>query len=83
MKIKNIIIYLVVGIIVISSFKIPEVILKMEETALENNIYQKKSKKAINDINLDIDAEKVYLVKALHDLQIINEVTISSSTKVE
>lgn len=64
MKLNNFVIYIIVVIIVLLSFKLPELILKYEEDNMEMSYYweQRKSK-------IDVETEKIYLVKAIHDIQ--------------
>ena len=64
MKINNIIIYIAALAIVLLSFKVPELILKSQEDNMEMSYYweQKQSK-------IDVEAEKIYLVKVIHDIQ--------------
>lgn len=64
MKINDFAIYMLVFIIIILSFKVPELILKAQEDNMEMSYYweQRKSK-------IDVEAEKIYLVKAIHDIQ--------------
>lgn len=64
MKIKNIIIYVTVLIVVFLSFKVPEWVLKNEEDNMEMSYYWEQKKSQI-----DVEAEKIYLVKAIHDIQ--------------
>lgn len=64
MKIKNLIIYIVVLAIVLLSFKVPEWILKNEEDNMEMPYYWEQGKSKI-----DVEAEKIYLVRAIHDIQ--------------
>ena len=64
MKIKNLIIYIVVLAIVLLSFKVPEWILKNEEDNMEMSYYWEQGKSKI-----DVEAEKIYLVRAIHDIQ--------------
>lgn len=64
MKIKNTIIYVIVLIVVFLSFKVPEWVLKNEEDNMEMSYYWKQKESKI-----DVEAEKIYLVKAIHDIQ--------------
>ena len=64
-KIKNIIIYISVTIIVFVSFKIPEIILEQENNDIEIEVYEKEKNKS----KIDVEAEKIYLVKAIHDME--------------
>ena len=74
MKIKNYIIYIVVLVIVLLSFKVPKLILKNEEDNMEMSYYWEQGRS-----NIDVEAEKIYLVKAIHDIQEgISKVEISS-----
>lgn len=64
-KIKNIIIYISVTIIVFASFKIPEILLEQENNDIEIEVYEKEKNKS----KIDVEAEKIYLVKAIHDME--------------
>lgn len=77
MKIKNFIIYLLVCVIILVSFILPNALFKIEENKMEGIVYEKKVQ--IN--SLDVDAENIYLVKAIHNIEKINVVEISSSEK--
>lgn len=64
MKINNIIIYVIVLIIVLLSFKIPEWILKQQEDNMEMSYYWEQGKSKV-----DVEAEKIYLVRAIHNIE--------------
>ena len=75
-KIKNIIIYVIVCIIILATFKIPEILLEIENYNIGIAVYEKEK----NERKLDIEAEKIYLVKAIQDIETENNsVKISSS----
>lgn len=61
---KSIIIYVFVFIIIFSSFKIPKIILQIENKNIEKAVYEKIQEKS----TIDIEAEKIYLVKAIHNI---------------
>ena len=78
MKIKNMIIYLLFCIAILILFRTPEYLLKIEENNIENEVYEKKK----IDQKIDIQTEKIYLVKAIHEMESDNsKVEISSSQK--
>ena len=64
MKLNNFIIYIIVVMIVLLSFKLPELILKHEEDNMEMSYYWEQRKNKI-----DVETEKIYLVRAIHDIQ--------------
>ena len=63
--VKNIILYIIVFIIIFSSFNIPSILFKMESKQIEGKVY--KSKRIENQI--DVEAEKIYLVNAIHEME--------------
>ena len=65
MKIKNIIIYIVVFVMILISFKLPGILLQIEEAHIESKVYEKGKKEK----SIDIETEKIYLVKAIHDIE--------------
>lgn len=78
MKIKNMIIYFLFCIAILILFRTPEYLLKIEENNIENEVYEKKK----IDQKIDIQTEKIYLVKAIHDMESDDfKVQISSSQK--
>ena len=78
MRIKNMIIYLLFCIAILILFRTPEYLLKIEENNIENEVYEKKK----IDPKIDIQTEKIYLVKAIHDMESDDsKVEISSSQK--
>ncbi len=62
---KKIFIYFIVIIIVYLSFCMPNIILSLEDLKMENRSYKKKP----IDSKIDVQAESIYLVKAIHDIQ--------------
>ena len=77
MKIKNIIIYIIIFIIIIASFKVPEILLLAEISDIENKMFYKEGTKN----SIDIEAGKIYLVKAIHDIEGNNIVEIATNDK--
>lgn len=78
MRIKNIVIYIVVCVTILVSFKVPDVLIEIVENNIESKVYEKEK----NEKSIDIEAEKIYLVKAIHDIESENtKVEISSSKK--
>lgn len=79
-KIRNTIIYIIVFIIIIASFIIPKILLQLQETNTEIEVYtgDKKEKQ------IDIEAEEIYLVKAIHEIEKSKNITTEySNYKVE
>lgn len=78
MKVKNVIIYFLFCIIILVLFKMPESLLKIVENNVENQLYEKnKISKTI-----DIQTEKIYLVKAIHEIENDDsKISITSSEK--
>lgn len=74
---KNIIIYVFVFIIIFSSFKIPKIILQIENKNIEKAVYEKVQEKN----SIDIEAEKIYLVKAIHNIDEYSAFAINQSIK--
>ncbi len=64
-KIKSSIIYIIVVIIVIVSLKVPEILLQVEDRIIEMQVYEKQKYKD----SIDVEAEKVYLVNAIHAIE--------------
>ena len=62
---KNLFVCLIVGVIVFLSFCIPNILFKIEDLNTEMVSYKKE--KVVNRIN--VEAENIYLVKAIHDIQ--------------
>lgn len=61
---KSISIYAFVFIIIFSSFKIPKIILQIENKNIEKAVYEKIQEKN----TIDVEAEKIYLVKVIHNI---------------
>lgn len=77
-KIKNILIYLITCFIIIASFKMPEILMKMENDNIENKVYEQSKIKN----SIDVEAENIYLVKAIHSIEDEkNRVAIMTSDK--
>ncbi len=76
-KLRNILIYFIVFIIILISFGLPQILLKLQEINIENTVFEKKAEKIL----LDVEAEKIYLVKAIHDMNLIDTVEINASKK--
>lgn len=63
-QIRKIFIVLIAFIIILISFLIPQLLMKIEDINMENKIFTKAKTKN----KIDIQAEKIYLVQALHQL---------------
>ncbi len=74
MKIKNIMIYFIIVVVVLLTFKIPEILLKKDSQNVGLEIY----KEIENETTIDFETEKIYLVKAIHDIEEGRTIVISS-----
>lgn len=61
---KNILMCLSIGIIIFLSFKVPNVLFEIEDLNMTKQIYKKAKKES----KIDVQAEKIYLVKAIHEM---------------
>lgn len=66
-KISNIIIYIIVVIIILASFIIPSLLFEMQELDIEMAVYNNDNIE--NNKKLSVEAEDIYLVKAIHDIE--------------
>ena len=73
-KFRNFLIYLFFIIIIFSLLGIPDVLLAKEENKLEEIIYERAEKQS----KIDIEAEKIYLVKAIHNIEKNKVIAINS-----
>ncbi len=78
-KIRNIMLYGIVLIVILASFKIPEILLEMQENNSEIAVYEKKDLKS----SIEMEAEEIYLIKAVHDIRSQKFDVIISSGIVE
>ena len=81
MKIKNVIVYIIVCIIIFVSFKIPDIILNKLEDDIEITKFEKQESK----VELDIEAESIYLVETIHNIEDQSnnvEITSNKNTKI-
>jgi len=62
---KKVFMFLVVIIIIVLSFLVPNVLLKMEDFKIESISYKEKR----SNSKIDVHAENIYLVKAIHDIE--------------
>ncbi len=76
-RIKNMVIYIIVGIIIIASFKIPEILLELENS----NVSVAVKKREKNNKNIDLEARNIYLVKAIHDMESQNSSVVIGKAK--
>ncbi len=65
MTIRNFVVYVIVFVIILSSFKVPEILLNSVSDNIENEVYEKIE----NETALDIETENIYLVKAIHYME--------------
>lgn len=77
-KFKNFIIYIIVCIIILASFKIPELLLEFENDNIEIAVYEREKKKR----KIDLETEEIYLVKAIHDIESESSLVEISSTQL-
>ncbi len=74
MKFKNICIYFLFTIVILLSFKLPDTFLKLDK----NEFASIQSKKTLKQNKIDVETEKIYLVKTIHRIE--NNKTIEIST---
>jgi len=78
-KIKNIITYIIVCIIIFASFKMPEILFELKDYDIGVAVYDKAKEKG----KIDVEANEIYLVKAIHDIESeYSTVAISNNSKV-
>lgn len=64
-KISNLIIYIIVFVIIIASFIIPNLLCEMQENNIQMAVYEKENQES----NINVEAEKIYLVQAIHNIE--------------
>lgn len=62
---KKIIIYILFFLIIFASFKVPEILFKIRNDLAETEVHKIKEEKS----KIDIETQKIYLVKAIHDME--------------
>ncbi len=77
-RIRNIGLYCFVFLLILGSFKVPELLFKANEKWIETRVFEKKQRQS----TIDIEAEKVYLVKAIHDMENSNKSVVVSSKSI-
>lgn len=78
-NVKNFFIITISLIIISFSFSIPTILLKIEDINLEKEIDSKSKAKS----TIDVEAEKIYLVKAIHSIEDVYTSVNISNKKVE
>lgn len=64
-KIKNGIVYLLVLLMIIFSFQMPQILFEMEDASRSKMIFKREK----TGSKIDVQAENIYLVKAIHDMK--------------
>lgn len=64
-KISNLIIYIIVFVIIFASFIIPNLLCEMQEDNIQMAVYEKENQES----NINVEAEKIYLVQAIHNIE--------------
>lgn len=64
-KVKKFIIYVLFILIILASFKAPEILFKLQNELAETEVHKIKEEKC----KIDIETQKIYLVKAIHDME--------------
>ena len=77
MRIRNVIIISIAFLIIILSFIIPSELIQIQDTIMRNEIY----KRGRIEGKIDIQAEKIYLVKAIHVIG--SNIQISNANKIQ
>ena len=75
---KNIFIYVFVFGVIIASFKLPEILFNIENKSIESKVYKRESTNG----TIDVEAEKIYLVRAIHDMDAENTIVAISSSEI-
>lgn len=73
MKINNLLVYILVLIIVISSFTIPNILLKFKKYDFEMSVEKEGS--------ISAEVEDIYLVKLIHSIEESKQISLSSNIK--
>ena len=73
MKVRNFAIYICVFAIVLASFKLPELLLNLKDNNIEIAVFNKEKTSSIN-----VEADSIYLVRAIHDIESSKSIEISS-----
>ena len=78
MKIRNILTFIFVILIIFASLTLPEMFVKAFSDKIENKTFEISESPS----NIDVEAEKIYLVRAIHDIRgDAIKVTISSDSQ--
>lgn len=64
-KIKNGMIYFAVFLLLVFSFQMPQILFEMEDASRSKMIFKREKTSS----KLDVQAEKIYFVKAIHDMK--------------
>ncbi len=78
-KITNFVIYIIVFIIIFASFIIPNKLFEMQDQSFEMAVYTENKPKGSS---ISVEAEDIYLVKALHDIESEKIGVIISSSEI-
>ena len=69
-NVKNFLIYICVFAIILVSFLIPQKLIDLENNKLLTKIFERQK----DEPKIDVEAEKIYLVKAIHDIEDENSI---------
>ena len=76
MKFRNMCIYFLFAIVILLSFTLPTIFLKLEQ----NEFVSISSNKTLKQNKIDVETEKIYLVKAIHQIGDNKTIEISTSS---
>lgn len=79
-KITNLIIYIFVFMIIVSSFIVPDILLKMQEQDIQMAVYENDNAESHSSIS--VETAEIYLVKAIHDIESEDIGVIISSSEI-
>ncbi len=67
-KVGNLIVYILFAAVIFASFRLPDILLKSYDISFGASMYDLSGRKSI-----DIEADEIYLVKAIHDMESVDE----------
>lgn len=69
-KIGNLIVYILFAAVVFASFRLPDILLKSYDVSFGASMYDLSGRQSID---IEIEADEIYLVKAIHDMEAADE----------
>ncbi len=65
-KIGNVIVYILFAAVIFASFRLPDILLKSYDVSFGASMYDLSGRQSID---IEIEADEIYLVKAIHDME--------------